>query len=127
MSNPENLIKFGKKHKTFLDILAKSFGNITHACKKSGLSRSQYYNWLNRVDGFKNRVEEIQESLMDDAETILHSEIRGGNMTAVIFFLKTKGKKRGYVERQELAGVEDQPVEINVVLGENKHTSKDSD
>ena len=40
------------------------------------------------------------------AESQLHKQILDGNTTATIFYLKTKGKKRGYVERQEITGVD---------------------
>jgi hypothetical protein len=33
----------------------------------------------------------------------LHKQIQDGNPTSTIFYLKTKGKKRGYIERQEFA------------------------
>ena len=36
----------------------------------------------------------------------MHKQINEGNTSATIFFLKTKGKKRGYVERQEFEVVE---------------------
>ena len=39
---------------------------------------------------------------MDFAETHLHKLIQEGNPAATIFFLKTKGKRRGYVETQDI-------------------------
>lgn len=55
---------------------------------------------------FKAAVEEVQEYTVDVAESELHKLIKAGETTAIIFYLKTKGKKRGYVERQELVGAE---------------------
>ena len=39
---------------------------------------------------------------MDFAESHLYKLVKEGNPAATIFFLKTKGKARGYVERQEV-------------------------
>jgi hypothetical protein len=47
-------------------------------------------------------LEEAPEGMLDTAEDILFQKIREGDMTAIIFFLKCKGKKRGYIERQAL-------------------------
>jgi hypothetical protein len=54
-------------------------------------------------------VESLEGVALDLAESKLHEEILGGNTAAIIFFLKTKGKKRGYVERQEVESVQRQP------------------
>ena len=42
-----------------------------------------------------------RESSVDLAESELMKAIRAGNMTAIIFFLKTQGRSRGYVERSD--------------------------
>lgn len=42
------------------------------------------------------------EACKDLAESRLFEAIEAGNMTAIIFFLKTRGKERGYTERQEI-------------------------
>ena len=47
-------------------------------------------------------MEDIAEVTLDFAESMLHKQIQDKDTTATIFFLKTKGKKRGYVERQEV-------------------------
>ena len=44
----------------------------------------------------------------------LHKQIKDGSTAATIFLLKTKGKKRGYVERQEITGADGYPTEIEV-------------
>jgi hypothetical protein len=40
---------------------------------------------------------------MNSAESQLHKQMKDGSTSATIFYLKTKGRKRGYIERQEFA------------------------
>lgn len=113
-----------KQHKkAVLVALEKSLGVVTTACKNVGVGRTQFYNWLKDDKEFAMAVKEIENIALDFAESQLHQQIQGGNTSATIFYLKTKGKKRGYVERQEIAGVEDQPVEINVIIGKKDSES----
>lgn len=83
----------------FIDILVRKYGNKTEACKAMHISRQAVYDWMAADPGFKKQVENVDEILIDDAESALHRAIEEGNVTAIIFFLKTKGKKRGYVEQ----------------------------
>lgn len=48
----------------------------------------------------KKKLSQLDIAL-DFAESELFKQIKEGNITGVIFFLKTKGKKRGYIERSE--------------------------
>jgi hypothetical protein len=45
---------------------------------------------------------DIQESAVDFAESSLHQQIKDKVPSSTIFYLKTKGKHRGYVEKQEI-------------------------
>tara|TARA_R110000772_G_scaffold96563_1_gene195302 strand:+ start:2704 stop:3081 length:378 start_codon:yes stop_codon:yes gene_type:complete len=88
--------------KAILEALEKSLGVVTTACKQSDVGRTQFYQWLKDDEEFKKQVDDISNITLDFAESQLHKQIMDGNTTATIFYLKTKGKNRGYVERSEI-------------------------
>ena len=93
--------KFTKRQDKFLKALEDCSGNITAACMKSGIkSRNTVYQWMKNPE-FKEVVDAINEASIDYVESKLMSLIQQENPTAIIFYLKTKGKKRGYIESQE--------------------------
>lgn len=90
--------KIAHKKKALLIALERTLGNVADACKTVGVSRSTYYNYLREDTDFAELVSNIDESGLDYAESILKQKVLTGNMTAIIFYLKTKGKDRGYIE-----------------------------
>lgn len=94
--------KIGQHKKAMLKALEKSLGIVTQACKIANVSRSNYYNWLNDDPVFAQEVKSLENIVLDFAESQLHKQINEGNTSATIFFLKTKGKGRGYIERQQV-------------------------
>jgi hypothetical protein len=88
--------------KKVVDALEKSLGVVTTACKIAEVSRTQFYQWLKDDEDFAKKVLEIENVTLDFVESQLHKQIKENSTAATIFFLKTKGKKRGYIERQEI-------------------------
>ena len=89
-----------KNKEKFLVLLAKNAGNVSSTCKAFNINRGTYYNWL-EDDSFKAIVDDIQESLIDNAESKLQKLINEDSPVAILFYLKTRAKSRGYIERQE--------------------------
>jgi len=94
-----NKIEHTKKE--LIEALTLSLGVVTSACKKVGISRTTFYKYLKDDKVFEKEVQSIEDIAIDFAESQLHKQIQDGNTTATIFYLKTKGKKRGYIERIE--------------------------
>ena len=87
--------------KAVLEALEQSLGVVTSACKKVGIGRTTFYGWLADDEEFANQVKDIENVALDFAESQLHKQIKDGNPSSTIFYLKTKGKKRGYIEKME--------------------------
>tara|TARA_R100000152_G_C6782027_1_gene218036 strand:+ start:1569 stop:1922 length:354 start_codon:yes stop_codon:yes gene_type:complete len=103
------------KKESVIKALEASLGVVTIACKKLGLPRSTFYKWIKEDKDFEKKVKDIENIALDFAESQLHNQIEKGNTSATIFYLKTKGKKRGYVEKSELDVTSgDEPVKINI-------------
>jgi predicted transcriptional regulator len=108
--------------KIWAELVEKKGGNITEIARSMGTTRQTIYNWMESDPEFKEIYDNIEESHLDLAESQLHLMIKGlpkfetdedGNKrfagwierpseSAIFFKLKTKGKKRGYIERSEI-------------------------
>ena len=101
--------------KAMIEALEKSLGVVTSACKSVGIARQTHYTWMREDEEYKDAVDAIGDVALDFAESQLHKQIQDGNSTATIFYLKTKGKKRGYVERQEIEQTGDNMFNVRIL------------
>lgn len=85
-----------------LEKLESNLGVLTISCKQAGISRKQYYEWRKVDEEFRQRADEIQEVATDFVEHQLYKNIKTGDTQSILFYLRTKGKGRGYTERTEL-------------------------
>jgi len=116
-----NLVK-----KQFLETYKKTFGNVTQTTQILGIARSTYYLWLEKDDEFKKQIQEInpEERFLDFVESKLVEKIQEGDGQSIRWTLDRKGKSRGYVQRQEITGVEGMPsaFQIEIVKSKNEDT-----
>lgn len=104
-----------------IEALTKSLGIVTIACKEVGISRQTHYEWYKEDAEYKKAVDDLADVALDFAEGMLHEQIKSKDTTATIFYLKTKGKRRGYVERQEID--HQGPVPFKLIFDEPGDTS----
>lgn len=113
--------KLTLKKDAMLQALTTSLGNVTEAAAAVGMSRETHYAWLKDDAEYAAAVASLKNVALDFAESQLKKLMEGAerqalthdgevvtikdapNTSAVIFYLKTQGKQRGYIERQELS------------------------
>jgi len=96
------MYKMDTNKKVALEKLTKSKGNVSEACKAAGIARSTFYLWKSEDSEFAQSVDEIMEATIDAVEGYLMDQMKSGNPACIIFFLKTRAKHRGYVEKSEV-------------------------
>ena len=102
--------KSNTKKEAMLEALAKSLGIVSTAAKMVNIDRSTHYAWMKSDEEYKKAVDSIQDGVLDFAESHLYKLVKEGNPAATIFLLKTRGKTRGYIERQEIEVQEKKPL-----------------
>jgi hypothetical protein len=109
--------------------ILKAFGNISLAAKALNVERKTLYIWIEEED-LKDALVEGRNSRIDFVESKLDQKINDGDTTAIIFFLKTQGKERGYVERQEFNHQVNQPIfqslDIDVITDDGNGQDKET-
>jgi len=116
------MVKTSRKAQ-FLIELKNSYGIVSTACSKVGISRYCFYDWCKKDVEFKKKVEEINESIVDVVEAYLLSLIKDKNPTAIIFYLKTRGRNRGYNEKIDISA----NVQPKITLEQFRHLFESDD
>jgi hypothetical protein len=82
--------------------IEKSKGLLTGAARILKCSRTTVYGYMEQYPEVKEACKEANETTKDFAENKLIDAMDANNITAIIFYLKTKARDRGYVEKQEV-------------------------
>lgn len=85
-----------------IEALAASAGIIAHAAKKLGYERPWLHTRIKKSPKLMEAYDQIKETNLDLAESKLLQAINNGELIAIFFYLKCKGKSRGYIERGEV-------------------------
>lgn len=107
--------KTDTKKTVMLQMLEKALGVVSTACKAANISRDTHYRWLKEDEEYAQAVEELNNVGLDFAESQLFNAMKDGNITAVIFYLKTRGKDRGYIERIQQEDVSKKPKQLVIL------------
>lgn len=87
-----------KRQELFLYHLERNAGNIALASKATGINRSTHTNWVATDEDYAKKVEEVMENTIDWVEGKMMTMIKGSDGQMIRFYLKTRGKHRGYTE-----------------------------
>jgi hypothetical protein len=86
----------------FLHYLNHFHGMIASACKATQITKTTYYDWRKLDDDFAEKCDDILDMVVDAIENTAYSMIVDEHNPALtIFWLKTKGRHRGYNEVRE--------------------------
>jgi hypothetical protein len=98
----------------FLEAIPGSGGLITAIARKVGCDWHTAKKYILRYATVNQAYQNECESILDVAELELIKAVRNGDLSAIKFYLSTKGKGRGYVERVEQTGADGEPQKIIV-------------
>lgn len=85
-----------EKKAQFLEELSKCMAIKTIAARRCKIGRTMLYEYIQSDVDFALKVQEIEDAAVDYAESKLHEFVEMGDRASVMFFLKAKGKDRGY-------------------------------
>lgn len=111
------------KKAAMLEALKKTLGVVARACKAVDLERKTHHNWLRDDPDYAAAVADIQEEALDFVEGQLLRKVGDMDTTAIIFYLKTKGKARGYVERVQTQEVKAEPFVLERTVADPERSS----
>jgi hypothetical protein len=114
-----------KKQKPTVEEAAKALadarGQVTIAADILDVNYRTLRRMVKRSSTLRAEIDRWKERRVDTAELKLEQALQKGEPWAVQLTLKTQGKRRGYVERQEheVGGLGGKDIKVKVIYGRN--------
>lgn len=104
------------KKRTMIAAMIANLGIVFQAARVARIHRDTHYDWMKKDPVYKKAIHAIENISIDFTESHLFRNIAAGDTTAQIWHLKTKGKKRGYIDRQVIGFDDGDDSEIDSTL-----------
>lgn len=116
-TKPKKQIKLNSKNDSIkkqlmIQALTKSLGIVSSACQAVSISRNCHYEWMKSDPEYKAQVEDIANVELDFVISKLHKRINDGSDAAIIYYLKCKGKQKGYSDGSDVPQIQNEGVTI---------------
>jgi len=106
-----------------MDALDNTKGAVYLAARNLGCSHTAVYGYIAKYPEIAELKEYYDEEVSDVAVLRLRESVFNSEPWAIKYQLSTKGKHRGYVERQEVTGAESAPIELVVTYADKKQNA----
>jgi phage terminase large subunit len=97
-----------------LEQIRKYHGNLSAVAKAFHAGRGTIHKFVNMHPEVKIELFQVREAMLDAVENKFYNSTLAGNVTCMIFYLKTQGRSRGWIESRMLLG------ELPAVSGQSK-------
>jgi len=109
---------------SIISALRETNGLVSLAAKRLGCCANTIYKRARDVRAVQRVIDECRDELVDLGELSLRRAIVQGEPWAVSLVLKTLGKNRGYVERQEHALTDSGGNDVEIVWPDGTPVSR---
>lgn len=103
-----------------LEAIKNTQGLISKIQKRLEAATGEHWNWetvknyIEKWESCQEAVKAEKEAMLDLAENNVFKELISGDIHTSKWYLKMKGKERGYVETQEIQMSNQDPLNINL-------------
>lgn len=96
----QNYGNFSLRQLSFLNYYVEMNFHITKVCAKVGISRQNYYDWLEDTPGFRKAIDHCEDAMIDTAIDNINKSLNRGNLNTAKWLLtkNKKGRNRGFTD-----------------------------